>query len=48
VPPWPQPQIVSATLLLDDRNGERLRCAHMEAKRGEQSVENPFAVLITS
>jgi hypothetical protein len=34
-------------MLLDDRHGERLRCAHMQAKRVERSVENPFAVLIT-
>jgi IS1 family transposase len=33
VPPWPQPQTVSATEPVDDRGVEWLRCAQRQAKR---------------
>jgi len=33
VPPWPQPQTVSATVPVDDRSVERLRCAQRQARR---------------
>ena len=33
VPPWPQPQTVSATIPVDAHGVERLRCAQKQAKR---------------
>jgi hypothetical protein len=33
VPPWPQTQTISATVSVDDRGVERLRCAQRQAKQ---------------
>jgi IS1 family transposase len=47
VPPWPQPQTVSATAPLDDLGRKRLRCAQTQANGVRRGVENAFRVLIT-
>jgi hypothetical protein len=47
VPPWPQPQTVSATVPGDDRGVERLTYAPRQANRVGGGLENPCRVRMT-
>jgi IS1 family transposase len=48
VPPWLQPQTVSAMAPLDDHGRKRWRCAQRSAGRLGRRVENAFRVRMTS
>jgi hypothetical protein len=47
VPPWPQPQTVSAMASLDEHGRKRRRCAQRSARRLGRRVENAFRVWMT-
>ncbi len=47
VPPWPQPQKVSAMAPLDDHGRKQWRCAPRSARRLGRRVETAFRVRMT-
>ena len=47
-PPWPQPQTISETVLVDDLETEQLKCMPMEVRRLVPRGKNRCRVLRTS